>query len=880
MNRPVFLWVFSCLFLFTASAQLTREANTTLAMPQTPRTQGYVLRDAFTTTFTTPVAIVTPPGESNRLFIVEKDSGRIRVCADLNAATPTWTTFLDIRARVQTGGEQGLLGLAFHPNYAQNGYFYVFYTASAPLRDRLSRFTATSPTANTADPNSELILLDQADEAGNHNGGDIHFGPDGYLYVSLGDEGGGGDQYANSQRITKDFFAGIIRIDVDKRPANLMPNRHAAIMNPTDPHYRVPADNPFVGATAFNGLPITASAVRTEFWATGLRNPWRMSFDPVTGALWCGDVGQSAREEIDIITRGGNYGWNYREGTIAYTGTPPPGFTHINPVFDYGRGLGISVTGGVVYRGSRLSQLYGAYIFGDYGAGNLWQLRLNAQGSGVATLLSASPLTGAAGVAGFGVDPRNGDILLANVNDGRIRRLDYSATATGTPIPAMLADTGAFSDLLTLSPNAGVEPYEINLPFWSDGATKRRWFSIPDVNLKAGFRGLDPWTFPNSTVFVKHFEIQTNDNPVAVRRLETRFIVKNASGVYGVTYRWDSDSNATLVPEAGRTEDIVITEAGANRTQTWIYPSRAQCLACHNQASSGVLGFNTAQLNRDVTHGAETSNQIRQLAAAGYLNTDRPEGEFWPALARPDQTEVSQEFRVRSYLEANCANCHRPGGPALGNFDARLKTPTEQAGLIRGALINNMGDENNRVFAPGAPEDSIALHRISIRGANQMPPIGSTVPDPAGVELLRAWILGDMPNRKFFPEWQAANFTDPAAAEAAAGADPDGDGGSNLLEFHTATNPREANPAWSITGAVSGSDQAGEWILDGNVLLHFLHPHNRNVVLEQKDALEAPWSMVSADRNRPFFPAAPTQRAVPVPAEGAARYFRARIVEP
>src|SRR6185503_7674972 len=226
-----------------------------------------------------------------------------------NAGRPV---FLNITNRVTIDFEQGLLGLAFHPNYASNGYFYVFYcytnyaVSNSGAYNRLSRFQVSATNANVANANSEVILLNQFDEAGNHDAGDIHFGPDGYLYVPLGDEGGGNDSRNNSQRINKDFFSGILRIDVDMRPGSLNPNPHASIVTPTN--YAVPPDNPFVGATTFNGVAVSPGQVRTELWAVGLRNPWRITFDAVTGELYCGDVGQSAREEINLIEKGRNYG--------------------------------------------------------------------------------------------------------------------------------------------------------------------------------------------------------------------------------------------------------------------------------------------------------------------------------------------------------------------------------------------------------------------------------------------------------------------------------------------------------------------------------------------------------------------------------------------
>src|SRR5688572_19706748 len=287
-----------------------RVANTTLRMPGTPGV--YRSTNAFgTNTFVAPVAIVTPPGETNRVFIVEQ-FGRIIVLTNIGAANPGRATFLNLTDRVRFGGEQGLLGLAFHPGYATNGYFYVsyIYPPAGTRYGRLSRFQVSASDPNAAVAASEQVLIQQVDDAANHNAGDLHFGSDGYLYMSLGDEGNADDSLNNSQTITKDFYSAIMRIDVDKRPGSLTPNPHPANTNNATMsfNYAIPADNPFVGATTFNGLPVNPANVRTEFWAVGLRNPWRMSFDPVTGYLWCGDVGQNLYEEVDIIVRGGNYG--------------------------------------------------------------------------------------------------------------------------------------------------------------------------------------------------------------------------------------------------------------------------------------------------------------------------------------------------------------------------------------------------------------------------------------------------------------------------------------------------------------------------------------------------------------------------------------------
>jgi glucose/arabinose dehydrogenase len=371
--------------------------------------------------FAQPLAIVTPPGETNRLFIVEK-TGRIVVVPDL--ARPAREVFLDISDRLgtNTDGELGLLALAFHPNYRTNRQFYVWYTQftgsgrTAHGTSRLARFQTSATNPNAADPASEQLLIVQADEASNHNGGELLFGPDGYLYLSVGDEGAYNDTFANSQRIDKDFFCGVLRLDVDRRPGNLPPNPHPAVQPGT---YSVPRDNPFVGTTRFNGELVDPSTIRTEFWAIGLRNVWRMSFDPTTGQLWAADVGQNSSEEIDLIVRGGNYGWNYREARGRGPRTTPEGMTFLEPIWDYPRGEGTSITGGFVYRGKRYSDLDGHYIFADYVSGRIWALR--PDGDRRVSADRVRQIAQASFVTSFGLDPRTGDILAASLTQGLLR---------------------------------------------------------------------------------------------------------------------------------------------------------------------------------------------------------------------------------------------------------------------------------------------------------------------------------------------------------------------------------------------------------------------------------------------------------------------------
>lgn len=727
-------------FEMAAAPALQRVANTTLALPPEPPKFGYALTPAFPgLSFNEPVAIVSPPGETNRVFIVER-RGTIQVITNL--ANPTKTVFLNLASKTIFTREFGCLGLAFHPQYRENGFIYVFYTpntvsaAGGGVHDQLSRFSINPANTNQALLNSEVVILSQFDEADTHNSGDLHFGPDGYLYVALGDEGPGGNESDNAQRIDRDFFSAILRIDVDKRPGNLQPNPHPAVTS----NYLVPSDNPFVGATSFNGVAVNPNAVRTEFWAVGFRNPWRMSFDG--SRLFAGDVGQGQREEINVITRGGNYGWAYREGEVAYRGTPPASSSFINPIVSY-RHMGASsdatregnsVSAGIVYRGTKLD-LFGQYIFGDYSSGHIWAVEYDGE-----TASNFRLLADAEKPVAFGADPSNKDILIAEFDNDRILRLIFNSTSTGDPIPPTLSAVGAFSSLASLTPNAGIVPYEINLPFWSDNGIKSRWFSVPDLQSKIGFTEDDAWDYPAGMVWIKHFDLTlTNGQPP--KRIETRFLVRNESGIYGVTYRWgNSTTDAVLVGAEGTNEIFTIRDGNTTRTQNWRYPARNECLICHNFAGGHALAFSSAQLNRAHNYGAATENQIRALSDAGYFTQPVASVSNLPVLYKPDDSSASLEVRARSYFSANCSQCHQPEGSAQGLWDARYSTPTAEAGIIDGPLINTDGDHENRVIKFGDLEHSMALTRISTLGSLRMPPLASVVLDTNAIALLTAWI--------------------------------------------------------------------------------------------------------------------------------------------
>lgn len=302
-----------------------------------------------------PTQIVARPDRPDRLFVLEQ-KGRI---VELDFANPDLTQprgFMDLRDRVNFGGnEEGLLSLAFHPKITENGRFYLYYTASKPRRVVISEFRLTE-CGTSGDPKSERVLLEIPQPWSNHNGGTLLFGPDGMLYASIGDGGAANDPLDHGQNLGT-LLATVIRIDADRRDG--------------EKPYAIPADNPFLGR----------DGARPEIWAYGLRNVWRMSFDRETGDLWGGDVGQNKHEEIDLIVKGGNYGWRPMEGFEPFMPTgSEPADPYIAPVVAYGRREGISVTGGFVYRGP-VESLQGVYLYGDYGSGRMWGLRRNADGS-------------------------------------------------------------------------------------------------------------------------------------------------------------------------------------------------------------------------------------------------------------------------------------------------------------------------------------------------------------------------------------------------------------------------------------------------------------------------------------------------------------------
>ena len=722
----------------------------------------YRVRRAFPKlTFNQPLYVVTEPGTDDML-VISHDGGyegpahidRLKNRADADKTEP----FLDMNRIAY--------GLAFHPDYAKNGYIYVGSNGPDGEKvkmDRVSRFTVDRKPPYHCDPKSEVVILEWASNG--HNGGDLGFGPDGYLYVTSGDGTSDSDGDLRGQDLTH-LTAKVLRIDVD-HPAGGKP-------------YSVPKDNPFVDR----------KGARPETWAYGMRNPWRMTFDRKTGRLWVGQNGQDLWEQAYVIHKGDNCGWSVNEGSHPFQPERARGPDPIvMPAVEHHHSVFRSLTGGVVYFGAKYPDLDGAYIYGDYSTGAIWA----ARNDGTKTLSDAPLADSRLQIVGFGLDP-DGELLIVDHAGGLYTLEPTPKGKPAPPFPTRLSETGVFTSVKGHQVDPGLIPYDVNAPLWSDGASKERFIGLPGDG-QIEFTTWRGWNFPEGTVLVKTFSLDLagGDAP-SRRRIETRLLTKQDGQWQGYSYLWnDAQTDAELVPAAGVDRVYEVRDGGkpgGSRKQTWHYPARAECMVCHSRAANWVLGLTEMQMNKVHDYGGVRDEQLRTLEHLGVFRVNwlehvvgvRQRAEEWfgighsladvigtglaaprsaaPPPVRKTWDEVGRAFprlyaaddvkkldplrpledwlrrephfttllpkrpseyrrladpadaradldvRARSYLQANCAQCHVAAGGGNALMDLEFTTPRKDAHLY-GAIPQHQtfGAPDPRLIAPGRRSD-------------------------------------------------------------------------------------------------------------------------------------------------------------------------------
>jgi glucose/arabinose dehydrogenase len=748
-----------------------------------------------------PMAIAHEPG-SDRLWIIHQayawgGKGRIVRIKD-DPAVDSAETLLDIDGIAY--------GVAFHPDFARNGHFFVGYNGpynGKPKYTRVSRYTLERQAPFQVVPGSEKRIIEWRSDG--HNGGDLAFGKDGMLYLSSGDGTSDSDTDLAGQDLTR-LLAKVLRLDVDH----------------PDPgkEYSVPKDNPFVGQ----------ADVRPETWAYGFRNPWRLHADRQTGDIWVGNNGQDLWEQIYLVERGRNYGWSVVEGTHPfYPGRKQGPQPLSKPIAEHPHSEARSMTGGLVYRGKQFPELHGAYLYGDWSTGKIWGIRHEKGKVTWHQELASTTMQ----ITGFGLDSR-GELLIADHGGNALFRLERTPVQANPPMfPRRLSETGLFLSVKENKPHPGLIPYSVNAPLWSDGADKERFLALPGFTTGIEFGTNRGWNFSDGAVLVKTFSLPLSagkGQPAQPRRVETRLLTRQQGQWAGYSYLWNDDqTEAELVPVEGRDRVFEVHDPAAEgglRKQTWHYPSRVECMVCHSRAANWVLGLTELQMNRAHAYPGGPANQLRTLEHLGIFRVKwqdplgtasrrarqewallqtglltplrdlerqlpqiarpvpgllehvrkpltepldtlqrevlRPleqweEGlrtnpihvsrqqlkrpESYRALADPYDRKANLDARARSWLHANCSQCHVSAGGGNAMMELEFTTPREKVNVVDAKPQHtNFGIPDARLIVPGQPDKSVLFLRVSRRGKDQMPPLASNVVDQEAVEMLREWI--------------------------------------------------------------------------------------------------------------------------------------------
>lgn len=692
----------------------------------------------------------------------------------INTTTQSQVLVLDISDRTYNDrGESGSVSVVLHPDFGNPAaedkqVVFIFYRfnpdpdLSAQLGyNRLSKFTWDEGLQKFQE-DSEEILIQQYDRSSWHNGGGMFF-HEGLLYLALGDEGDVNHQIESNQVLNRGLFSGLIRIDVDNDPNRSHPIRRQPIANEAPPEgwptetfstgYSIPNDNPWLSESG---------DILEEFFAIGIRSPYSTHFDKELEEIWIGDVGSTRREEINKVEKGDNLQWHYREGE-SWSGQRPDIIigNEKKPLFHYGDELGMCIIGGGVYRGDKFPYLKGRYVFSDYRSKNVMVLNQDNDTLPVAEVLLSNlgpeplDLEEFSTVSGIHY-LSNGEILVSIIawpwtSGGKLLHL-RQRDASPDP-PARLSELGVFTDLETMKVIDGIIPYQVNAPLWSDHAVKKRWMAIPNDGQidqpeeQIQFDRNEDWGFPEGTVFIKQFDLPTSlSDPTQITKLETRFFILGKNNTaYGLTYKWNEDQTDAILQVGGSEEEFNIFENGEIvDSQIWQFPGRDQCMSCHNPNANFVLGVKTHQLNSAFYYPelGFKKNQLEYLSDLNIIPLLEDNPNNYPIAYDIHHPSANLEEKIRSYLDANCASCHKVGGVNSLTMDLRFHTPLELKNIISLPTLSQSSNHRNLIVEPGNHQDSELWVRDQSIGEDRMPPLGRNLVDEDYVDALAEWIDG------------------------------------------------------------------------------------------------------------------------------------------
>ena len=685
---------------------------------------------------TFPVSVAHQP-ESDRIWVITLDGpkGATNLRRFIDSADVAETEI------VFPADDRVATDLLFHPRFSENGFVFVGH--NRPIKDggekycRISRFKVNPQPPYELAADSETTIIEWPSDG--HNGVAMAFGLDGMFYVTSGDGTSDSDTNLRGQEMSH-LTAKVLRIDLEH------PSEGKA--------YSVPSDNPFVGK----------AGIAPETWAFGLRNPWRMTSDRVTGQIWVGNNGQDLWEQVYLICKGENYGWSVYEGSHPFYLNRELGPSlHVKPTLEHHHSEARSLTGGIVLYGQQLPELHGAYLYGDHSTGKIWGARHDGKQVVWHRELADTPYH----ISGFGTDS-HGELLFADYvgnGEGGIYTLVPSPPPEKvvTPFPQKLSESGLFRSVKGHIVEPALIPYQVNSPLWSDGAEKFRFIAMPGESPQIEIPEKRGWSFPNETVLVKSFSLEMVEGDVDSKRwVETRFMTRQQNEWIGYSYRWNDDqSDASLVSREGLDVEFTITTQAGTRQMPWHYPSRAECMVCHSRASGFVLGLSTGQMNRDFEHSPyhpqsgigdqhekattleqtkPAENQLAMLERLGLIKLPKPPEEL-EQLVNPYDPREKLEARAKSYLHSNCAICHVDAGGGNSQIQLEYAVELDKMKLIDALPVHDkFGLDEARLVSPGHPERSVLLHRMSKRGRGQMPQLATTLVDHAAVEMMTQWI--------------------------------------------------------------------------------------------------------------------------------------------